>query len=189
VIYLIGAFPTGYTVAKLFGVDITEKGSGNVGATNVARTAGKLPGAVTLAGDILKGIIACFVGERLFNLGCYAGFAATVAVMGHCFSLPPILKGGKGVATAFGTALYFAPYAAISACVFFAAIFCARRQVSLSSLGAAFVLPLFLAIMPSYSWLVLPFSIITIVVIYRHKENIVRLAQKREEPFSFCNGS
>ena len=98
--YLLGAFPTGYLIARMNGVDVTAVGSGNVGATNVSRVVGKKAGIVTLLVDVFKGAFGVAVASGLSTSTLFVALCAVAVVAGHCFSVPPYLKGGKGVATA-----------------------------------------------------------------------------------------
>ena len=119
--YLIGAVPIGYLVGRAFGVaDIRRHGSGNIGATNVLRTAGRLPALLTLAGDIAKGFAAVTLAGALVNrpagpdLGATAA-CAVAAVIGNCWSIFLGFRGGKGVATGLGTLLWLVPWAVLPA--------------------------------------------------------------------------
>src|SRR5205085_9486947 len=97
--YLVGAIPVGYLVGRAFGVgDIRRHGSGNIGATNVLRTAGRLPGLLTLAGDILKGAAAVAL-VAAWSGGLAAAAAAVAAIVGNCWSVFFRFRGGKGAAT------------------------------------------------------------------------------------------
>ena len=119
--YLIGAVPIGYLVGRAFGVaDIRRHGSGNIGATNVLRTAGRLPALLTLAGDIAKGFAAVTLAGALVNspagpdLGATAA-CAVAAVIGNCWSIFLGFRGGKGVATGLGALLRLVPWAVLPA--------------------------------------------------------------------------
>lgn len=186
--YLIGAFPTGYLVGRIHGITIWEHGSGNVGATNISRVVGKKAGLMTLGGDMLKGFLPLTIAGTLGsfsaqNLGCLALFL----VLGHCLSLPPYLRGGKGVATALGAFLGLSPLLALFAVVTFAVSMAACRIVSLSSVLSAVLVPVYAMIFaagrhqPMVPWLML----ISATVIVRHRENISRLIQGTEKKFEF----
>lgn len=184
--YLIGAFPTGMIIAKLNGVDITKTGSGNVGATNLARTLGKKAGILTLLGDLGKGVISIVICHYFLskNLDTKA-LVALITVLGHCFSLPK-LRGGKGVATSLGVILAISPKIALGALLVFVVIFAIFKIVSLSSITAAIFLPIlfFLSNMGdvrSVHYIML----ISFVVILRHYPNIKRLLKGEEKKFSF----
>ena len=94
IIYLVGTIPVGMLVARARGVDITAVGSGSVGATNVTRSVGKGAGIITLVGDVLKGILGVSLGTLFLDSSSGPPIAGFFVVAGHCFSLPPVLKGG-----------------------------------------------------------------------------------------------
>ena len=119
--YLIGAVPIGYLVGRAFGVaDIRRHGSGTIGATNVLRTAGRLPAILTLGGDIAKGFLAVVTGAALGaspsgpDTGVMAA-SAVAAVIGNCWSVFLGFRGGKGVATGLGALLWIVPWAVLPA--------------------------------------------------------------------------
>ncbi len=184
--YLCGAIPTGVILTKRLGLDIRTMGSGNVGATNVARSAGKKVGLLTLLGDIVKGLIPVLL-VRFLGLGEAAlACAAVAALVGHVFSPFLGFSGGKGVATGLGVLLGIAPHVILFALVFFIVTFAASRIVSLASLVATAVTPFLLW------WLAYPSArlyagvLIALLIIVRHHENIVRLRNGQEEQFSFA---
>jgi glycerol-3-phosphate acyltransferase PlsY len=189
--YLLGSIPSGFLLARLRNVDVRQTGSGNIGATNVARSAGKSLGILTLLLDVAKGaipvIVVGFLGwevnarpetELLARL-----VAAAATVVGHVFSIALRFHGGKGVATALGAILALAPAAAIGPVLVFAALFAAARRVSLASIGAALAAPL------SSSWFGYPEVVtatiggIAALVILRHRDNLVRLIAGTEPRF------
>src|SRR5581483_4884218 len=125
VAYLCGSIPTGVLLTRRLGIDIRSTGSGNVGATNVARSAGKKVGLLTLLGDAFKGLIPVVV-VRMLGLGeVTLASAAVAALLGHIFSPFLQFSGGKGVATGFGVFLGMAPLAVFIALVTFITIFAA----------------------------------------------------------------
>lgn len=184
--YLCGSVPTGVILTKRLGLDIRQLGSGNVGATNVARSAGKKVGLFTLLGDIVKGLIPVLV-VRFFDLGETAlACAAVAALLGHVFSPFLGFSGGKGVATGLGVLLGVAPLVILLALFFFIVTFAVSRIVSLASLMAAAATPLLLW------WFAYPHArlyagtFIALLIIIRHHENIVRLLNGQEQKFSFA---
>lgn len=183
--YLIGAIPTGVLLTKLTGgEDIRKTGSGNIGATNVYRTAGRKLGLLTLAGDCLKGIIPMLLA-MLFGLqGAELALIGLVALLGHCFPVYLGFKGGKGVATACGVFLVISPGALFLVLSLFLVVLGRWRYISLASISAAAVIP-YLVLMLEHSMMVfLIASCISILVIWRHKENIERLLSGTENLFS-----
>ena len=109
----MGAIPVGYVVARILGVDIRRRGSGNIGATNVLRTAGWTPALATLFGDIAKGYAATWIGSLAGPDPAWAGAAAVLAVVGNCWPVFLRFQGGKGVATGLGAFLRVTPWALI----------------------------------------------------------------------------
>jgi glycerol-3-phosphate acyltransferase PlsY len=186
--YLVGAFPTGILVAKSYKVDITTQGSGNVGATNVARVIGKKAGIITLFGDVLKGVVGVVIAGLVVDKAWFAAAAGIALVLGHCFSIPPKLKGGKGVATALGVTLALHPWSAAVAVASFAVVFAASRLVSLSSISAALMVPLGGFLFNLQEATTIALATIGLVVVARHKENIRRLIEGREPTFSSKTG-
>ena len=143
--YLCGCIPTGELIGRRLGTAVRESGSGNTGATNVARTAGKKAGILTLVGDMLKGLIPVLV-VRQFGLGenVEAG-TAMATVLGHTFSIFLGFSGGKGIATGFGAFLGLAPQAMPLAILPFGVLFGLTKIVSVSSLAATIATPMLLA--------------------------------------------
>jgi acyl phosphate:glycerol-3-phosphate acyltransferase len=149
--YLLGSIPTGYLLMRIFRKqDIRSLGSGNIGATNVLRSGAKGLGAATFLLDVLKGALAVLLGARLASLGFppipphnAEALAALCAVLGHMFPIWLGLRGGKGVATAFGVFLVLVPYAALGSLAVFIVVFALGRFVSLASILSAAAFPLF----------------------------------------------
>jgi acyl phosphate:glycerol-3-phosphate acyltransferase len=181
--YLIGCFPSGILVAKLNNVDLSTTGSGNIGATNVARTIGKRAGIQTLLMDVGKGILAVCLAFIISDYLPFRSFSALAVVAGHCFSIPGKLKGGKGVATALGAIACLAPLLATICVVIFGIFFYLFKIVSLASIIAAGSVAL-LAMPLNYPDVIsLSVTSIAVLVIYRHKENIQRLVRGEEKQF------
>ncbi len=109
--YLVGSFPTAYLLMKRKGINILESGSGNVGTMNAMRVSGsKVSGLSVFVIDFFKGALAVFITKELFgNQFVLLAFSLIFAVLGHCFSVWLKFKGGRGLATAFGGAMFFAP--------------------------------------------------------------------------------
>jgi glycerol-3-phosphate acyltransferase PlsY len=190
--YLLGSVPFGLLLAKLFGgADVRKAGSGNIGATNVARVAGPLPGILTLALDAGKGWLAVWLAGRVTHGEAAAlVLAGFFALLGHCFPVWLRFRGGKGVATAAGIFGALCPAALLAALLLFVLVVWYWRFVSLGSLAAAAAIPLLVYLLwaPRYA----PPNIVTIgsmaialLVIYQHRGNIARLARGEEPQFSF----
>jgi acyl phosphate:glycerol-3-phosphate acyltransferase len=190
--YLIGSIPFGILLAKLFGgVDVRKAGSGNIGATNVARVAGPLPGILTLVLDGVKGAAAVWLAGRFANESAlWMTVAGLSALLGHCFPVWLRFRGGKGVATAAGMFLALCWPAALGAIGVFILVVLFSRFVSLGSVSAAAAMPLLIYLLwaPHHA----PPPAITfgafaaaMLVVYKHDANIQRLVEGREPKFSF----
>ena len=181
--YLLGAFPTGPLIAKVYGVDIASRGSGNVGATNVARVVGKRAGIFTLLGDALKGALGVVLAGLCVGEAWFPGTAALAVVLGHCFSVPPYLKGGKGVATALGVITVLYPSSSLVALATFGMFFWLWRIVSLASIGATLLVPMWALVTNAPDVVSVSLMLIAVVIVMRHEENIKRLIEGREPRF------
>ncbi len=161
-------------------------GSGNIGATNVHRSAGKKAGFIVLFLDILKGFLALWLAARLTRDSSLGLAIAWVAVMlGHCYPVFLRFKGGKAVACFVGAALYLAPLAILALTVIFAAIVALSKYISLASILGALIFPfLYWAIYRPSQDLLIAAIIAGALVIYRHKGNIARLRSGQENVFS-----
>ena len=179
--FFVGAIPFGYLLVRfVLKKDIKKEGSGNIGATNVARVAGKKLGILTLILDIIKGM-ACVI--TAISVALPAGHAAVFglfAFLGHCFT--PWLKfnGGKGVATGLGVMLLLVPSAALSGLAAFLVVYLAQKKVSLGSLAGAITAV-------TVTWdsnnplaTQICVSLLVLILIFRHKSNISRLMQRKE---------
>jgi len=184
--YLIGAIPCGVLLTRFFGGgDIRSAGSGNIGATNVYRVAGKKLGILTLLGDALKGALPVAIakfGLLLPEWGIAA--VAVAAFLGHCYPIYLGFKGGKGVATALGIYLILSPWAVLIAFVLFAGILYTTRYVSLGSIAAATLLPFLVLLINRSNQLLAASLLISLLVILRHSANIRRLLDKTESRFN-----
>ncbi len=179
--YLIGAVPTGFLVARAFGVgDIRRHGSGNIGATNVLRAAGWVPALLTLVLDIAKGYGAVWLGALLAGGAPGIAACALAAVVGNCWSVFLRFRGGKGVATGLGALLALVPWAVVPAIPVWLAIALTTRYVSLGSILAAACVP-FGALVFRYPapFIGASFAVAALIVA-RHHENISRLLSGTE---------
>jgi len=183
--YIVGAIPVGYLVARLFGVtDIRHQGSGNIGATNVLRTAGWLPGLVTLFGDIAKGWVAVALAGRIgSDLPSALAVGAVAAVIGNCWSIFLGFRGGKGVATGLGALVRLVPLPALAALPVFIIVVLTTRFVSLGSLLGAACVPFGALALGAPRPAVFGALAVAVIVIVRHHENIARLRAGTEHRF------
>jgi glycerol-3-phosphate acyltransferase PlsY len=175
--YLIGSIPFSYLVARWFGVsDVRRVGSGNVGATNVMRSAGKTAGLLAFVLDAAKGGVATFLVSRL-DAGdvLTPSLAAIAAVLGHVFPVWLRFRGGKGVATGAGAFFPLAPLAAGLSMVVFAATLAVSRYVSVSSIVAAASLPIMAALFGAPGAVSLSAALCVGVIAWKHRPNLERL--------------
>lgn len=190
--YLLGSIPFGYLLVRLFrGEDVRRSGSGNIGATNVARKSPVL-GVLTLILDAAKGVLAvqCAVTfscspQRLPGLYSTMAASALFAIVGHMFPVWLRFRGGKGVATALGAFLRFSPRSVLVAIIIFMVVVAITRRVSLGSILTAAAFPLVIYFSFSHDALVVVLvSLAAVLIIARHHQNIRRLISGSEPKFS-----
>jgi glycerol-3-phosphate acyltransferase PlsY len=182
--YLLGSIPTGLLLGKAFGIDIRTSGSGNIGATNVYRTLGKKVGIMTLAGDCLKGLIPVLAAKYLGGSEAVVALTGMAAFLGHVYTLFLGFKGGKGVATALGVFLGVSPASVLCSLAIFLLVVWKWRYVSLASITAAVVMPLAVTVIEHKSFISGMAVIISIIVIWKHRDNIDRLKAGTERKFN-----
>ena len=192
VAYLLGSIPFGLLLTKVFGGgDVRKAGSGNIGATNVARVAGPLPGILTLLLDGAKGALAVWLAARFSNNSAtWMIVAALAALAGHCFPVWLKFRGGKGVATAAGVFLMLSPLATLGSVMVFILVVAFWRYVSLGSIAAAAAMPLLIYFLwaPHHAPpLAVTFGTLAaaVLIIYKHDANIQRLVEGEEPKFAF----
>jgi len=183
--YLIGAVPTGVVLTRLAGAgDVRAAGSGNIGATNVYRVAGRRLGILTLAGDMLKGVLPVLAALLVFKLTVpQVALVALVTFMGHCFPVYLGFRGGKGVATGLGIFLVLSPLSALLGVLVFGLILWKWRYVSLGSIWAAGLIPFLILLLEKSLPLFVVSLLIGGLVIMRHRDNIRRLMNGSENCF------
>lgn len=192
VAYLMGSIPFGLIFARLFGAtDVRKAGSGNIGATNVARVAGPLAGILTLVLDGAKGAVAVLLAGRYSHESAmWMMVAGLAAILGHCFPVWLKFKGGKGVATAAGVYVALCPPAFLGGLILFILVAGFWRYVSLGSISAALAMPMLMYFLwaPHHA----PPPVITfgalavaMLIVYKHDANLLRLVEGAEPKFSF----
>lgn len=181
--YGIGAIPMGYVVARVLGIDIRRHGSGNIGASNVLRTVGRGPAIATLAADVVKGYAGAWIGSLAGPGARWAAMAAILVVVGNCWPVFLAFRGGKGVATGLGAFLRVTPWAILPAVLVFAALVASLRFVSLGSVCAVLGLPVAVLLLGYPLPLVGAASVVALIIIARHRENIQRLLAGTERRF------
>ncbi|MCG6844046.1 glycerol-3-phosphate 1-O-acyltransferase PlsY [Fusobacterium nucleatum] len=184
--YFFGAIPSGVWMGKIFkNIDVRDYGSKNSGATNSYRVLGAKLGIAVLIIDVLKGFIPLYIASK-FNLA-YNDLVilGLVAILAHTFSCFISFKGGKGVATSLGVFLFLAPVITLILLVIFILVVYFTKYISLGSITAAFLLPIFTFFTHRDTYLFTLSVVIAIFVIYRHKTNISRLLSGTENKFKF----
>jgi glycerol-3-phosphate acyltransferase PlsY len=178
VAYLVGGIPFGLLIVKLkTGADIRQSGSGNIGATNVLRTTGKLAGILTLVLDAAKGLFAVWLAETLTNGDIFwMSFAALAVLLGHVFSPWLKFKGGKAVASFLGAFGYLTPVPVLVITIIFVVVAVMTRYLSLGSVTGAALYPFACFIILHPPWPVLVASVAAAtLILWRHQGNIARI--------------
>lgn len=186
--YLLGSISFSYLIVKVWeGKDVRTVGSGNAGATNVLRASGKKPAVLVLLLDVAKGVIAVLAARALAAPPAVVGGAAVAVVLGHVFPLFFGFRGGKGVATSAGALGALAPAAICCTLVVFFVLVTWKRYVSLGSIAAAAVFPLFAWSGQRLGWvpnrdslLIAASAVIALIVIAKHRTNLQRLVHGTE---------
>lgn len=177
--YLMGTFPTAVMIGRSKGVDITKVGSGNPGASNVARTFGTAWGVLVFVIDGLKGAIPAAVGIALDNRPLAYGMVGA-AVLGHMFPVTRGLRGGKGVATMAGAVLVLHPIVFLALLVVWAVVRKLTAKASIGSMVIAVLMPVGVAVSGRPWWETVGAAALAALVMVRHVDNIKRLARGTE---------
>jgi len=162
-------------VGRALGIDIRQRGSGNIGATNVLRAIGWGPAIVTLAGDVAKGYGGVWLGSQAGPGPTWAATAAVLVVVGNCWPVFLGFRGGKGVATGLGAFLRLTPWAIVPAALVWIALVASFRIVSLGSILAVLGLPVATAVLGYPGPAAVAAAAVTAIIIGRHHQNIRRL--------------
>ena len=182
--YFIGNISPSTIMAKRQGLDIKKEGSGNAGTTNALRVMGKKAGAITCIVDILKGVVAAVIGLLVAGpVGAY--LCALCVFLGHVWPIVYKFQGGKGVATAFGAVLGVNPLLAVIALAIVAIVVFTSKRMSLGSIIGAIAFPI-IAIFLEPGFVVFA-GVMAIVIIIKHRANIVRLAHGEEPVMGIFN--
>jgi acyl phosphate:glycerol-3-phosphate acyltransferase len=179
--YLLGSISSAVLVCRALNLpDPREQGSGNPGATNVLRFGGKQAAAVTLLGDLFKGLLPVLLGRALGMDAPILAAIALAAFLGHLYPVFFGFRGGKGVATAFGALLGLSPWAALAALATWLVVAFGLKISSLAALSACVLAPLYLWLLGAPPSWVLALAAMALLLIWRHRGNIQRLLAGRE---------
>lgn len=173
--YLFGSIPAGVLVARTYGVDIRKVGSGNIGATNVLRALGPGPALVVAFFDVFKGGIAVLIARAVGIEGPLLGGVALAAVLGHNYSVFLGFKGGKGVATSFGTLLFLDPILALWTFPIGVSVMLLTRYVSAGSMTGGVAATVLALALSRPLWEVVTVALMTLLIFWTHRENLKRL--------------
>jgi len=190
VAYLAGGIPFGYLLVRWkTGEDVREKGSGNIGATNVLRTTGRAIAVATLLLDIAKGVFAVWLADKLSDGSpTWMSLAALAVMAGHAYPVFLKFQGGKAVASFVGAFLYLTPIPMVAALLVFVIVVAATQQISMGSIVGAGSLPLAAWLIEHPPAIVIFATLVAAgFVIYRHRENIQRIRSGTESVFRFGN--
>ena len=182
--YLAGSIPSGLLLGRRAGIDVRRHGSGNIGATNVARSAGALLGVATLVADAAKGALPVLLARALDGRPAVATAAGVAAFVGHVYPVTLGFAGGKGVATALGVLLVISPLAVVSALIVFALTVLLTRYVSLGSVLAAIAVPIAIAALGYPRSTLAAGTVMSAIIVVRHRENLARLRAGTEPRFA-----
>ncbi|MGE5580315.1 MAG: glycerol-3-phosphate 1-O-acyltransferase PlsY [Bacillota bacterium] len=188
--YFLGSVPFGFLAARIRGVDITKKGSGNTGATNVLRTLGPAYAVPVLLLDAGKGALSAYLGLRFLGMGTFGALVAgAAAISGHNWSVFLKFRGGKGVAASAGVVLVAFPMLLAVALGVFVLTVVVTKYVSLGSILGAWAAFL-LSLMPGYTlWERIPVFILVALITYQHRSNIGRLLAGTENKIGQKGGA
>ena len=178
--YVLGSVPTGILVGRAWGVDIRQLGSGNIGMANVLRSVGKKAAAVTMLGDMLKGLVPVVAAHLLTGNEWVVAAVALAAVVGHCWPVFLRFKGGKGVATGAGTSIGLVPVVGLALFAFWWAVVLVSKYTSLGAIAVMLVSPVVFLLSGQPA----PYVLYTVVggalVLWRHRENARALVKGTE---------
>jgi glycerol-3-phosphate acyltransferase PlsY len=176
--YLLGSIPTGFLLGRARGIDVRTVGSGNIGATNVMRTVGRVAGVVVLVLDAAKGFVPVWAAPRMFpelDGRALQILCCCAVIAGHNWTCWLGFRGGKGIATSAGALLAFLPGPLLCGLLVWAVVFGVWRYVSLASISAAVAVPVSTWLMVKDPVLGIFTTLLGAVAIYKHRGNIQRL--------------
>ena len=178
--YLLGSIPFSYLVARARGIDVRKVGSGNVGATNVMRAAGRNAGMLAFVLDFAKGSVAVLIARAVAPDGSVPAWSAVAAVLGHMYPVWLRFRGGKGVATGVGAFLPLVPVAAAAAFLAFGLALLATRYVSLASIAGTIILAVLAFLSGPNPAVARAAAGLALLIVWKHRGNLKRIAQGTE---------
>jgi acyl phosphate:glycerol-3-phosphate acyltransferase len=184
VAYLFGAIPFGVLVARTYRVDIQKVGSGNIGTANVLRSVGWGAAAVTALADIFKGGVPMLISQALGMPGWEMAVVGCFSILGHNYSVFLGFKGGKGVATSYGTVTLIDIGLGLAMLPIFIATVAITRFSSAGSMVASFSGIIFAIAMQREWWKVVMLILIFMLILWQHRDNLKRLAEGNERQFN-----
>lgn len=187
--FLFGSIPTGYLITqKVCGIDIRTKGSGNIGSTNVKRIVGTKISIITQTIDVLKGVIPIALGiylSRIIKLpvstNAYLSIIAIATILGHDYTPFLKFKGGKGVNTTLGVFIFIAPIPTLTGLAVYFILRFFIRIVSIRSIAIGITIPIMCIITKLPISMIISTAIACLLIIFRHKDNLVRVIRKEEK--------
>ena len=184
VAYLVGSFPAGYLLGKIWGVDVRLRGSGRTGGTNVFRSAGIVPALITGALDVGKGALAVWLAGQMTGYPAAEVLAGAAAILGHNHSIFLGFRGGAGVGTSLGALAAIYPPAAVGLLVLLLILIAVTRYASLGSLIVTTLMPIVLFVLGVTGILSLTYVgyglLAWVIIVYAHRSNIRRLIDGTE---------
>ena len=178
--YLLGSIPFSYLVARARGVDVRKVGSGNVGATNVMRAAGRTAGLLAFVLDLAKGSAAVLIARATTSDGALPAWCAVAAVLGHMYPVWLRFRGGKGVATGVGAFLPLVPVASGGGFLAFGLVLLATRYVSLGSIAGAVTLAVLAFLSGPDPAVARAAAGLAVLIVWKHRGNLERIARGTE---------
>jgi len=178
--FLLGSIPFGLVFAKIKGIDLRRMGSGNIGATNVLRSVGKKEAILTLLADMGKGFFPVLIARQLISDDMGIGLVGLAAVAGHIFSVFLRFRGGKGVATAIGAITAYYPQGGLASVIVWILVFAVTKISSAGAIVSFLLLPVIVHLLGGSKERVLIIFLISILIIIRHKDNIIRISKGEE---------
>ncbi|OGB86910.1 acyl-phosphate glycerol 3-phosphate acyltransferase [candidate division WOR-1 bacterium RIFCSPLOWO2_02_FULL_46_20] len=186
--YFLGSIPFGFLIAKIWNVDIRRHGSGNIGATNVLRNLGPIPGSIVFILDLAKGTLPILMAQPLTQNYWLITLSGAAAILGHTFPIFLKFKGGRGAATGLGVLLGIAPDVFAVAVIFALLVLFITRYISVVSMSTAILVTSIFFVLQRPQPYTIVAGLVAILIIVRHISNIKRLINKTEPKIGASRG-